>query len=336
MRFVTPLYKSLFLAFALCAIPAHANDNLFDDIQTLQQDIVDKQLRLNSYQQKLDSEQQQQKTLNSDISSARLALKKLNYQQRKIQALAEKPATQATKENLRKIAYKKRVAELTLDKSSSKLSAIGKERTKLENRIRRVNNVITSLQQELDDKQSLQRQSQSHLAAKVKQAKAKRLKQQRKKAQQKALTKKRQQQALAKIKAQKKEAEKATQQLKQQEESLALMKKISALPPAEAALMRAEYVASLDRSGASKLGDSPQLQVLKGRSKKPKSLGSMHHLGNNQYSASITARKGRQRFLIGPYSFEKIIPKNFNGLRCLVLLDAREETANFQLIVKKR
>lgn len=66
-----------------------------------------------------------------------------------------------------------------------------------------------------------------------------------------------------------------------------------------------------------------------------KFIGIMQHLGGNQYYLEAILRPGKQDFVIGGYRFSKVVPEEYAGVTCLILLDVQNrEKPAFQYFVK--
>jgi hypothetical protein len=110
----------------------------------------------------------------------------------------------------------------------------------------------------------------------------------------------------------------------------------SSLPPAESALTLA-MARALDSSASQPVrfsGDNLTLQVANPAGAIPHPVGTMKHLGNNQYMIETRIQRGKQIFQIGNFQFHKNIPDHFDGIRCLILIDARNENNPvFEMVV---
>ncbi len=108
------------------------------------------------------------------------------------------------------------------------------------------------------------------------------------------------------------------------------------LPPAESALTLA-MARALDSSASLNplyTGESLKLKIANPTGSTPKTIGSMKHLGNNQYMLEMRINQGKQTFMIGKHEFFKNIPEHFDGIRCLILIDARNDKKPvFQMVV---
>jgi hypothetical protein len=120
----------------------------------------------------------------------------------------------------------------------------------------------------------------------------------------------------------------------QQQAQKKFIQKSATLPPAESALTLA-MARSLDAASETPLlGNTPNLNVANPIGSNPKNVGQMKYLGNNQYMLELRVEKGKQQFILGDYRFVKNIPEHFDGIRCLVLVDARnKKNPTFQLVV---
>ncbi len=103
--------------------------------------------------------------------------------------------------------------------------------------------------------------------------------------------------------------------------------------PAAAALNHAKARALEPMTEPPLFGDQVDLATSLPPRSKPKSLGIMRHLGNNQYMLQIPVQKGKQEFVVGDYRFFKMVPKQFHQSLCMILLDFRnKENPGFQLL----
>ena len=103
--------------------------------------------------------------------------------------------------------------------------------------------------------------------------------------------------------------------------------------PAAAALNHAKARALVPMDNAPLFGEQVELSTSLPPGKKPKSLGMMRHLGNNQYMLQIPVLKGKQNFVVGKYKFFKMIPKQFHKTLCMILIDFQNENQpSFQLL----
>ena len=99
------------------------------------------------------------------------------------------------------------------------------------------------------------------------------------------------------------------------------------LLPAEAVLTLA-LTRALDASSSQPtLGKQPGLAVANPVGSSPQNLGRMKYLGNNQYMLEMRIKKGKQQFMLGKHHFVRNIPEQFDGSRCLLLVDARNKTS---------
>ena len=108
------------------------------------------------------------------------------------------------------------------------------------------------------------------------------------------------------------------------------------LPPAESALTLA-MARALDSSASLNplyTGEMLKLKIANPTGSTPKTIGLMKHLGNNQYMLEMRINQGKQTFMIGKHAFFKNIPEHFDGIRCLILIDARNDKKPiFQMVV---
>ncbi|NRB37966.1 MAG: hypothetical protein HRU20_05790 [Pseudomonadales bacterium] len=324
-------YIPLLLALQLLFMQGSAIADVQEALPELEQIIENKQQRRERLQNKLSTLEAENQSVRREITSLNIDLKKLHQQSRKIEVMSSSPPSAEDKNKISKIAYKRRVAEIALDKNNHRFTILQAEEKHISHSITRLNSVLDSLNLEL------QAQHQQHGIDKVtkahqtKEDKSKRLAAKR-------LRKQKDKVRRQQVAARKKKAAHKKQQASEKQrlvEEAQLEQKLAGLSQADAALMRAQYIAKNNPTKTPALGNSPSIKVVNPIGSKPKSVGKMEHLGNHQYAATITVKKGRQQYIIGDFTFTKSIPKHFNGLRCLVLVDARNNQVNFQLIAKK-
>ena len=362
-------FSSIFivLLLSLSAFSGPAPASLQQQLEELNETIDSKSLRHSNFEQRAIDNKKLIRELKSEQSSLSLDLRKLNLESKKIQSMASNPPSNQDKKRLDKVNYKRKVVEISQKKNNAALDQQEKEQIRLENSVKRLQKLLFSLNREQRNLERQQRETQQAQAQKIKAAKAQRLaetraKQKQEKARQQRLAanakrkaeqqaQKRKQQQIAEKKqaaiiatkaanaeSARLAAEKLEQQrqAKEQERQAAeLERKMASMNQLDAAMANARHVASFSNGQTPALGNAPQLRIANPVGSKPKSITQMQHLGNHQYMANITVRKGRQQFIVGQHSFKKSIPKHFNGLRCLILVDARDGTVKFQMVAAK-
>ncbi len=364
MHFFT-VFIALFLLLSGFAVPAAAS--VSQQLQELNETIDSKTLRRSNFEQRATDNKKLIRQLKNEQSSLNLDLKKLHLESKKIQSMASNPPSSQDKKRLDKINYKRKVVELAQKKNDVALAKQEQEQTRLDNGLKRLQKLLFSLTRE---QRNLESQVQATKQAQLKQAqlaKAKRVAEKRAQQQREKLRKQRlaaeakrkaeqqaqlqkQQQAekqkqaaalaakAANEKALKIAAEKAEQQrlnAEKQRQEAELARKMQSMNQRDAAMANAKYIAGQTQTTAPALGDAPRLRVANPVGSKPKNITQMQHLGNHQYMANITVRKGRQQFIVGQHSFKKSIPKHFHGLNCLILVDARDGAVKFQMVAAK-
>lgn len=324
------------------SLPSAANTDLKTQLTELEAALENKTQSRQRFQSKLEDNKIKKRELRQEVTALEVDLKQNKLETRKIESMASNPPSATDTNKLNTLAYKRRVAEISLNKSKSTLTLLQEQEKKISGRITRLDKVLINMNKEHAD---LQQQWNNRSEAQAIAAKAEKARKQALYREKKAAAKKRQQKALAEKKRKQQQLaqakqKKALQKKQQQQQNVStdadkIAQLTANLPPAEAALKRAEYFAKKPMQGAPTFGESPALMVINPIGSKPKKISNMQHLGNNQYTATIQVKKGRQQYQIGDVKFTKSIPKHFNGIRCLVVIDARQKQANFQLIATK-
>lgn len=245
MASMQSLYLSVLFTTLFFCLPAQAKGTLAQEIKEHQAVISEKQLRLNTYQQRLSANHQHINDAQRDLNNADIDLKKLHRETRRIESLAATPISAIDKQQLHHLAYKTKVAEMSLKKQQDGISELKTERIYIESRSQRLSSLLSRLHTELDTKKQHYKVAKKNWAQAHKKAQSQQLAEQK---HQQRLEKQQQEQA-AKIEldTQTLIAQQAASK-KRHDKTLALLAKIAAkAAPATASKAEAETWALLTK-----------------------------------------------------------------------------------------
>ncbi len=264
------------------------------------------------------SEAKQSKAqIDKKIVDKRVEIKQLELAIKRSQSLADSDSK--AKSDLRTATYKKRVAEIELDKLKKRQAESAKSITLLTEEKNTSETELFSLSEQLAEAEIIETEQKRAAEKKHKQQAAKKKKQKKKKARV----------ATAKPK-QLTANEKAN--LEYRQDLLRTQARAPNSSLANTMLLNTQAVALAPIEGKPNLGYTPKVKNKTG-SKRYKTLGQMQHLGNSQYRFKLTLSSGKNTFRVEEYSYQKTVNDQDNGKEAWLILDARSvKTPEFTLV----
>ena len=263
------------------------------------------------------------------IVRTRMSIKQLTLDiKRQTMHLKENTNNSEAKNALRTARYKKRVAEIDLNKSNKQQNLTKK---KIES-LSAANQLNEEKLFELSEQLEILQVKASDTAAKNAAAKAKQRKKQ-------ALAKKRKQQL--KKKQRKQSAKPKVLSVKEQallEQRQKLIRQQAALASnslTNTMLLNTQAIALVPITGTPNLGLAPMLKQRINPRDKYKSVGYLKHLGNSQYILETKLESGKNSFRVEEFEYRKQVAGQDSGKQALLLIDARNvRNPEFTLIKK--
>lgn len=260
--------------------------------------------------------------LRSAILHSEVTIKQLHMQDSRIKSLATHPPSSSDQKERHNIRYKRKVAEISLKKDQIALTQLVESNHMTSARIDRLDTLLLTMHNELnalqaEQKQTIEKNRQAH--ARLKKVKEEKIKEQKIKAEKKAtaVTKKPQAHTLA-----------FSQRQEQQTRLL------NNLPnKAKNALAASIFRSQKKMSGTPKWGESTPLKIANPVGSIPQKLADLEHIGNNQYRAIVTVKKGLQHYIFAGFKYKKDIPRFHDGMHYLALIDARSNRPAFTLLL---
>ena len=331
------LRTPLFILTLLLALPA-----IGQSVAELKETLAEKKISREDISSRLAEIDKVIRNSSSTKLDLELEIKSQERQIRKIKMLSSPDTDPYDQNNLKTAKYKLKVAQIALAKHQGGNIDLKDERRELETRLGRLDKVIADINSDIasskaSQKQALinkKKQQQAQAKAKVQQAAAKEKQRQDQAKQQQANAEAAAAQAKANALKQQQAAKAAEAEAirKKQEQLMAANAGLSA---ADAAVNTAKIIAMESIEGEPLFGLTPELKLSNPVGSSPKSIGSLTHLGNNQYYTEITLKKGRQHFVVGEHKYFKLVAKAFNGKNAVLVIDARDAVQPvFQIVTR--
>ena len=335
MRHQLPLY--ILAALLVLSPVSWGEKELQQQINELNKTIQEKNQSRDSFKNSLSSNETKIRELNSDILSLEIEIKQLDREELKINVLSGKQLSESDKASIHKINYKRRVAEINLEKKQQQLETLEKDQASSSERVVRLDKLISTMNAEI---QVLNEKNKAIVLAQSRQAKIEKnralaLKRQQQKVKEKQI-KEAKLEIAAQEKAQKKTLEKTQEKIEQDNKQIqqAQISELSRLPAAaKSALTKAKSRARKNPALIAKLGEAAVLEVSNPIGSAPKPAATMQHLGNNQYIATVKVSAGKQHFIIGGFKFTQNIANHLDGYYFLVIVDATKARPSFDMLI---
>ncbi|NRB42659.1 MAG: hypothetical protein HRU20_30025, partial [Pseudomonadales bacterium] len=167
-RFKPFLFVSL-LTYSLAGL---ASSQLQQDINELKQTLQEKTESRESFEKNLQAGNIKTRELRSDILSLEIEIKQLNREERKIQSLSGPTFTETQQSTLHKVSYKRKVAQIALNKKHVELDALDQEQNSSANRVSRLTKLIAHMETEVIELKRSYKAVAVEQARQVKRAKA--------------------------------------------------------------------------------------------------------------------------------------------------------------------
>lgn len=318
------------LQLASVSLAQTSNEHLESQIREASADITIKQKSRDALQKELDAIEEDLRINRIEKSDLDIETRQLQLQERKIRLLSDKTEEQK-QEELKKLQYKIRVAEIGLKKNERQVEELSKRKEDIGSRLERLDLVLATMHEKLEGLKKQRKLTFEDNSNKKKLAELERKAAQEKRLQEQ-LQKQQQEAAKARLLAAEEEQQKRLEEEEARHQRELLHLKNQNLPAHEAAMNMARLIAQEPMQGAPAFGPAPSLLISRPVNSKAQHISNFKHLGNNQYFAQIEVRKGQQKFFVNDKGFVKMIAPAFDKKQCLVLVDARNAvTPVFQL-----